>query len=78
VNAALAAHGHDAILVKAGGYFFFRGPEVNAWLDRTVQIPKISDLSVEEWLRAFLDLKRKNQEIARAGRPSNKRTGAHS
>ncbi len=73
VNQELAKRDIEAMLAKGGGYFFFRGRAVNDWLDRTVQVSKISDLTVDEWLKAFNDLKRKNQEIARTG---TKRGGA--
>jgi len=73
VNEELAKHEIKTILVNGGGYFFFRGPDVNAWLDRTVQVSKISDLTLDGWLRAFNDLKRKNQEIARGGAQMTKR-----
>jgi hypothetical protein len=67
VNAALAARDYEAILVNGGGYFLFRGPAVNAWLDRTVQVARVGDLTIDDWVRAFLDLKRKNAEIHRLG-----------
>jgi hypothetical protein len=73
VNQELAKRDIQATLANGGGYFFFRGPDVNSWLDRTVQVSKISDLTVDQWLQAFKDLKRKNQEIARAGAPRSKR-----
>ena len=38
------------------------------WLDRTVQVARVSDLSVEDWVKAYQDLKRKNAEIARVGK----------
>jgi hypothetical protein len=50
-------------------------PARDVWLDRTVQVSKISDLTLDQWLSAFKDLKRKNQEIARAGgRKTKQRT----
>jgi hypothetical protein len=76
VNQELAQRDVQATLANGGGYFFFRGPDVNAWLDRTVQVSKISDLSVDDWLKAFSDLKRKNEEIARVGKSTPKRRRA--
>jgi hypothetical protein len=70
VKEELAKHEIKTILVNGGGYFFFRGRDVNAWLDRTVPVSKISYLTLDGWLRAFNDLKRKNQEIAQ-GRHSD-------
>jgi hypothetical protein len=68
VNDALAARGYEATLVKGGDYFFFRGGEANGWLDRTIRVPRVGDLTVDEWVRAYQDLKKKNAEIERAGR----------
>ena len=72
VNDALAERGYDAMLVKGGGYFFFRGAEPNAWLDRTVPVARVSDLTLQQWVRAFQQLKQKNAEIRRAGSRSRK------
>jgi len=68
VNAALAERGHNTFLVKGGDYFFFRGAEVNSWLDRTVQVPRVGDMTVDQWVAAFQNLKKKNAEIERAGK----------
>ena len=62
------------MLVKAAGYFFFRGGEANAWLDRTVRVPRVGDLTIGEWVRAYQALKKKNAEIARSARVSARRT----
>lgn len=45
------------------------------WLDRTVPVTKISDLTLEEWLAKFDELKRKNRGILAAGKPGRKRHG---
>jgi len=73
VNQELAARGIQVTLSNAGGYFLFRGPAVSSWLDRTVQVSKVGDLTIEQWLEAFNDLKRKNEEIVRAGSGKAKR-----
>jgi hypothetical protein len=69
----LAKRGVEAMLVNGGGYFFFRRPAVNSWLDRTVQVGDVSDLTLDQWLQLFKDLKRKNEEIARLGAGKRKR-----
>ena len=76
VNQELAKRDIQATLGNGGGYFFFRGPDVNTWLARTVQVSKISDLTLDGWLQAFRDLKRKNQEIVRSATPRSKRQTA--
>ena len=63
VNTELAQRGIQAILYKERGYFMFRGPDVTEWLNRTVQADKVSDLSMEQWLAAYDDLKRQNAAI---------------
>lgn len=67
VNAALAEHGISAVLVKGSGYFYFKGSDVESWLDRTVQVSRVGDLSIEGWIQAFQDLEGRNQEIDRTG-----------
>ena len=73
VKQELAKRGIVATLANGGGYFLFRGTAVSFWLDRTVQVTKVSDLTLERWLQAFRDLKRKNEEIVRAGTSKGKR-----
>jgi len=70
VNAGLAKRGHHAMLVSGDGYFYVRGGEAVDWLDRTVTAPKLSSLTIEQWVRACRDLKKKNEEIQRAAKPS--------
>jgi hypothetical protein len=50
VNAELAKRGYTARLAMASGYCFFLFGEAAEWLDRTVQVERISDKSVEEWI----------------------------
>lgn len=42
LNAELARRGHIVRLENGGGYFYFFGGEAAAWLDRTIQVPKVS------------------------------------
>jgi hypothetical protein len=72
VNRELAKRGHRAMLTKVDGYFYFRGGEATDWLDRTVQVPTLNSLTIEQWLAAFADLKKKNQQIAATGKPARK------
>lgn len=73
VNDELARLGHSVRLEKASGYFYFWTGEAADWIDRTVQAPKISALTLEQWISEFLRLKKLNQEIIfarrQAGRP---------
>jgi hypothetical protein len=56
------------MLVNGDGYFYFRGGEAANWLDKTVRVPTLSSLTLDQWLKAFQDLKKKNAEILRAAR----------
>ena len=77
VNDELAKRGHKAMLVQGDGYFYFRGGEAADWLDRTVTVRTLSSLTLDQWVQAFRDLKKRNAEIQRAGKAPNppKRTG---
>lgn len=66
INAELAKRGHTARLENGGGYFYFDGGETAGWLDRTVQVPKVSSLTLEQWVEEFDKLKKRNTEIFRA------------
>jgi hypothetical protein len=68
INAEPAKRGHHAMLVNGDGYFYFRGGEAVDWLDRTVRMPTLSSLTLDQWLKAFQDLKKKNAEIERVGK----------
>jgi hypothetical protein len=68
VNAELAKRGHHAMLVNGDGYFYFRGGEATDSLDRTVRVATLSSLSVDQWVKAFQDVKKKNAEIERVGK----------
>ena len=67
VNDELARLGHQARLEKASGYFYFWTGDTTDWIDRTVQVPKISALTLEQWIAEFKRLKKVNQEITRTG-----------
>lgn len=63
----LARLGHRARLEKGSGYFYFWTGEAAYWIDRTVQVPKISALTLDQWVAEFKRLKKVNVEIMRAG-----------
>jgi hypothetical protein len=67
VNAVLADRRHHTMLMKADGYFYFQGGETADWLDRTVRVPTLGSLTLDQWVQAFRDLKKRNAEIRRAG-----------
>lgn len=60
VNAELQRQGYTARLAKAQGYFYFWSGEAADWLDRTVRVPRIGDLLLEQWVGKFLELRQRN------------------
>jgi hypothetical protein len=75
VNDELVRRGHNAMLAKAEGYFYFRNGEAADWLDRTVNVSTLSALTLEQWMDEFERLRKLNQQIMRkpaktAGRKS--------
>ena len=78
VNAELAKRGHQTMLVNGDGYFYFRGGEAADWLDRTIRVPTLSTLTLDQWVKAFQDSKKRNAEIRRTAKPASGRSKAHS
>jgi len=70
INHELTRKGYKTRLEKASGYFYFLGGEATDWLDRTIPVKKISDLSLDQWLAEFVRLKKVNAEILRGKLPS--------
>jgi hypothetical protein len=70
VNAELAKRRHRTTLVNGDGYFYFRGGEAADWLDKTVRVPTLSSLTLDQWVQAFQGLKKKNTAILRTAKPA--------
>lgn len=68
VNAELAKRGHNAQLARGDGYFYFWFGEAADWLDKTVTVPTLNSLTLEQWIGEFQRLKKLNQEIRKAGK----------
>jgi len=68
INAELAKQGHNVRLEKGDGYFYFFGGEAADWLDRTIRVPKVSSLTLEQWVAEFGNVKKRNAEIFRAAK----------
>jgi hypothetical protein len=39
--------------------------EPSTWLDKTVKVPKVSSLTLEQWVAEYRRLKKVNEEILR-------------
>jgi hypothetical protein len=50
-------------LEKGDGYFYFWSGEANDWLDKIVNVPTLSSLTLEQWVEEFNSLKKLNHEI---------------
>ena len=63
INDELRRLGHDVHIEKGDGYFYFWKGETSSWLDRTVNVPKVGSLSLEQWVDEFKRLKKLNSEM---------------
>jgi hypothetical protein len=68
VNKELASLGTKAELAKGAGYFLFRGGEAEEWIDRTVRVPTVGSLTLEQWLNEYRRLKTLNGDMLNAAR----------
>ena len=65
INEQLATLGKGAEVTKGDGYFYFSGGEASDWLDRTVNVPTLASLTLEQWLDEFKQLKKLNEGMLR-------------
>jgi hypothetical protein len=65
ITAELHRLGHEARLENGDGYFYFLGLEPANWLDKTIRVPKVSSLTLEQWVAEYERLKKRNEEILR-------------
>ena len=63
INSELERLGCDAVLARGDGYFYFWGGEAADWLDRTVRVPTLQSLTLEQWIEQFRLLREKNQDL---------------
>jgi hypothetical protein len=50
INSELERGGAQAGLTRGDGYFYFWGGEATDWLDRTVRVPTLQSLTLEQWI----------------------------
>ncbi|MGB2666555.1 MAG: hypothetical protein WAK48_21310 [Candidatus Acidiferrum sp.] len=65
VNDALRARGRDESLREGVGFFYFGGGEAVNWLTSSVMVKKISDLTLEQWLKEFDSLLERDKKLRR-------------
>src|ERR1700680_4715402 len=63
ITAELHRLGHDARLESGDGYFYFLWLEPAAWLDKTLKVPKVSSLTLEQWVAEYERSKKLTEEI---------------
>jgi hypothetical protein len=73
VNDALRARGRDESLRQGEGYFFFGGGEAVNWLTSSVMVRRMSDLTLEQWLKEFNSLLERNKKLERMERQTPKK-----
>lgn len=71
INDELRRRGYHVHLDKGDGYFYFWSGEANNWLDRTVNVPKVSSLTLEQWIAEYDRLAKVNREMV-PGKALNK------
>ena len=64
INDELRELGTDARLAKGDGYFYFYMGEAADWLNPTVQAPKVSSLTLEQWIDEFKKLRQLNAKLS--------------
>src|SRR5262249_60511359 len=62
INSEMMKRGNNARLEKASGYFYFKGGDATAWIDRTVAVPAVNSLTLDQWMEEFVRLKNLNAE----------------
>ena len=63
INGELAKRGFDALIAKGSDYFYFWGGEAADWLDRTVRVPTLHSLTLDQWVQEFQKLRETNGKL---------------
>ena len=69
INDELRRLGEDVHIEKGDGYFYVWKGDANNWLDRTINVPKVSSLTLKQWIEEFNRLKRLNGEMLSGKEP---------
>jgi hypothetical protein len=71
INEALNGLAPGVRLTKGDGYFYFTSGETANWLDTTVRVPTLSNLTLEQWIEEFKRLRTVNKTML-AGKADDK------
>ena len=63
INSELERRDSQAVLAKGDGYFYFWGGEAADWLDRTVRVPMLHSLTLDQWMEEFQKLRETNRKL---------------
>ena len=74
LNEALRARGREESLREGDGYFYFGGGEAVHWLSSSVMAKKISDLTLEQWLKEFDRLLANEKKLRSSMKPVKKQS----
>jgi hypothetical protein len=78
INSELERLGSHAMLAKGDGYFYFLGGEATDWFDRTVRVPTLHSLTLEQWIEQYRIFKEKNRALLKGGMAAGKPEAEHS
>jgi hypothetical protein len=66
INVELAKHGFNTKLTRGSGYFYVWSGEATDWLDRTIQVPTVSSLTLQQWIEEVRKLRETNRQLMRS------------
>ena len=73
INDELKRLGINERLESGDGYFYFWSGEANNWLPRTVKVPAVNSLTLEQWVDEYKKLKKVNAEMLHGKAGASKR-----
>jgi hypothetical protein len=73
INAELAKRRFSARVGKGDGYFYVWSGDATDWLDRTVRVPTLRSLTLEQWVEEVRKLREKNRQLMRSAQQSARR-----
>jgi hypothetical protein len=63
INSEPAKRGHKVRLERGSGYFYFWTGEATDWLEKTVRVPRVGSLRLEQWIREFRRLMPRSRNV---------------
>ena len=63
INSELERRAYHSMLARGDDYFYFWGGEAADWLDRTVRVPTLHSLTLDQWVQEFETLREQNRKL---------------